>query len=126
MRRDAAGRKNLRIGRGSMGPFFRKLFWMTGRRRREAELRQELEFHLQEEAELRASGGLPRADAPWAARRELGNLTLIGENTRASWGWTFLDQFLQDCRYGVRTMRANPMFSALAVLSLALGIGANT
>ena len=70
--------------------------------------------------------GLTEEEARWAARRELGNLTLIQEDTRATWGWTILEQLGQDLRYACRTMAVNRLFSMLAVSSLALGIGANT
>ena len=66
------------------------------------------------------------AEARLAARRDIGNVTLVHEETRAVWTWTWLEQLAQDCRYGVRTMAANKTFSLLAILSLALGIGANT
>ena len=65
-------------------------------------------------------------EAAWAARRELGNATLLREETRATWSWVRLEQLAQDIRYGVRGMLKNPLFTALAALSLALGIGANT
>ena len=106
--------------------FFRKLRWLTRRVAKEAELREELQFHLEEEAEERKREGLPNEEALWAARRELGNLTIVQESTRAAWGWTILDQLGQDLRYTVRTMLHNRAFTALAALSLALGIGANT
>jgi predicted permease len=106
--------------------FFRKLRWLTERRTREADLQEELRFHLDEEAEERQAGGLADEEARRAACRDLGNLTLVQENTRATWTWTFLDQLAQDCRYAVRTMAGNKAFSILAILSLALGIGANT
>jgi predicted permease len=106
--------------------FFRKLRWLTERSRKEAELREELQFHLEEEAHERQARGLPEAEARWAARRELGNLALVQEDTRATWGWTLLEQFVQDLRYAIRTMATNRMFTALVVLCLALGIGANT
>jgi hypothetical protein len=68
--------------------FFRKLRGLTRRSSKEAELREELQFHLEEEAEERQEHGLANDEARWAARRELGNLALVEENTRAAWGWT--------------------------------------
>jgi predicted permease len=104
---------------------FRKLKWLTQRHRKEADLRAELQFHLDEEAEARRAEGRAMEPARWAARRDLGNVALIQEDTRAMWGWTTLGQAGQDARYAVRTMANTKVFSALAVLSLALGIGGN-
>src|SRR5260370_28879282 len=88
----------------AMNSFFRKLRWLTQRPDREAQLREELQFHLEEEAEQRQADGLAKDEARWAARRELGNLTLAAENTRAVWGWTILEQLGQHLRYALRTM----------------------
>ena len=65
-------------------------------------------------------------EARWAARRELGNLALVEENTRAAWGWTRLEQLARDAGYGLRQVRRNPWFSAIAIATLALGIGGIT
>ncbi len=112
-----------------MRSIFRKLQWLIGRRRREAEFNAELQFHLDEEAEQRAAQGLTPSDSVRAAHLDLGNRTQVYESARAAWGWpvlTLAEQFLQDLRYALRTMFANRLFVAMAVLSLALGIGANT
>jgi predicted permease len=109
-----------------MNPFFQKLRSLMHRRRKEEDLRDELQFHLDEETEERQAEGLPGDEARHAARRDIGSIALIEEETRAVWTWTYLEQLAQDCRYAVRTMAANKTFSMLAILSLALGIGANT
>ena len=109
-----------------MNAFFRKLRWLRERRDKEAELREELRFHLTEEAEQRRTDGLSEDEARRAARRELGNLTLVEENTRAMWGWTRLEQLARDAGYGLRQVRRNPGFSFVAIATLALGIGGMT
>ena len=79
-----------------------------------------------EEAEARIADGLPADIARAAATRDFGNVALIRERTRETWGSTALERLIQDVRYGSRVLRATPIVSAVAVLSLALGIGANT
>ena len=109
-----------------MTSFFRKVTWWRQRRRKEDQLREELAFHLAEEARERQAGGLAEDQARWAARRDLGNVTRLREDTRTLWSWVPIEQLAQDVRYGLRTMFTNRLFTALAALSLALGIGANT
>src|SRR5579871_738918 len=109
-----------------MAPFLRKLAWFFHRRRNETDLRNELDFYLDAETKRLQDQGLFPDDARHAARRKLGNLALVKEDTRVTWSWTFLDQLAQDLRFAVRTMGSNKAFTALAILSLALGIGANT
>jgi len=100
-------------------------YWIESARRSE-ELREEMELHLAEKAAELQANGMTVEDARAEARRRFGNVGLKHEESREIWMTRFLSELGQDVRYGCRTMTANKAFSALAVLSLALGIGANT
>jgi predicted permease len=108
-----------------MGRLFRHLRAFLRRRRLDAELREEMAQHLEWKAASYASLGIADDEARRRASVDVGNITKLREDARAMWGFPSLDSVAQDLGYGVRLLRRSPAFTAIAVTSLAIGIGSS-
>ena len=105
--------------------FWLRLQTLFHRRRIADELDDEIQFHLEQQVAENTAAGMSPEEARYAAMRAFGNPTVLKEETRDTWGWIAVEQIVKDLGYGLRMLRKNFGFSAVAVVTLALGMGAN-